>query len=80
MPSDSKRYVVPKSNKVERLHTQADRARKIASQSSQLVAELFEMHAQLCERNALARQQKRRNHDRGSANARHLGFIKSISA
>jgi hypothetical protein len=43
-------------NKIVHLYTQADRARKIASEcGSQLVAELLEDHARLCERNAQVR-------------------------
>jgi hypothetical protein len=41
------------SNKVLHLHNQAERARKLASEcGSPLIAELLEMHAQLCETNS----------------------------
>ena len=41
------------SDKVVHLHNQADRARMLALQcGSQLVADLLEDHARLCERNA----------------------------
>lgn len=49
-----------RADKVVHLYTQADRARKMAADcGSQLVAELFELHASLCERNAQTRQLKR---------------------
>jgi hypothetical protein len=48
-------------NKVVHLYTQADRARKLAVTSgSQLVAELWELHALSCERNAELRQRRQR--------------------
>lgn len=48
------------ATKVVDLYTQADRARKLAAASgSTLVAELFEMHARLCEQNAEARQRRK---------------------
>ena len=51
MPNKGKRRVVRKSGKVEHLYSQAERARKLASEcGSQLVADLFEIHAELCER------------------------------
>ncbi len=48
------------SNKVLHLHSQAERARKLASEcGSPLIAELLEMHAQLCEANLSRRKTSR---------------------
>ena len=48
-------------NKVVHLYTQAERARKLATKcGSPLVAELFELHAEVCDRNAQLNQEKRR--------------------
>jgi hypothetical protein len=53
-----------KPDKVIQLVTQAERARRIASEcGSQLIADLFEVHAQLCERNAWLLQQRGRQSD-----------------
>lgn len=47
-------------DKTVHLYAQADRARKVAAEcGSQLVADLLEEHAQLCEQNALRRQDGR---------------------
>jgi hypothetical protein len=49
-----------RSERVSRLHAQADRARKMAVEcGSALIADLFEVHAQMCERNAKAPPQKK---------------------
>jgi hypothetical protein len=56
-----KRRLPEKPDEVAHLLTQAERARRMASEcGSQLVADLFEMHAQLCERNAQMQRQCRR--------------------
>jgi hypothetical protein len=56
-----KKRLPGKSDKVVQLVTQAERARKIASECrSQLIADLFEVHAQLCERNAQVLGQRAR--------------------
>jgi hypothetical protein len=61
MQDRSKRRRVSKGNKAAHLNVQAERARKLAFEcGSPLIAELFEIHAALCERNARTRQQKRR--------------------
>ncbi len=58
---DRKKPRAQKGNKMVRLLTQAERARKLAAEcGSSLVAELYEVHAGICEQNARARRQKRR--------------------
>lgn len=60
MAGNGKRRSIRKADKPTHLLSQAERARKLASEcGSQLVAELFEMHAALCERNALLRPPRR---------------------
>lgn len=57
-----KRQVVRKDQKVTHLYTKAERARKLAAQCiSPLVAELLEIHANLCEQNARLRSPRRRS-------------------
>lgn len=59
MEHDAKQRI-RRPDKVTHLYTQADRARKLASEcGSQLVAELLEDHARLCEQNAELRRHRR---------------------
>jgi hypothetical protein len=52
MPGNGRRPA-QRPDTVALLYSQADRARKMAGEcGSALVADLFELHAQLCERNA----------------------------
>ena len=61
------------ADKVVHLFTQADRARELASESgSELVADLLEMHAQLCERNA---QRRKKGQDQAGPK-KDLGYAK----
>lgn len=56
-----KRQTVAGDRKVAHLHKQAERARKIAAECGpSLLVELFELHAQLCEQKAAARQSRKR--------------------
>jgi hypothetical protein len=59
-PTPGKNRLPAKPDKVVHLISQAERARRIASEcGSQLIADLFEVHAQLCERNAQLLKQRR---------------------
>jgi len=50
-----------RGDRIRHLNIQADRARKMASTcGSSLIADLFELHAALCERNAAARSKPKR--------------------
>jgi hypothetical protein len=61
MPGNGKRPARP-ANKVVHLYSQADRARRMAAEcGSALVADLFELHAQICERNADKAQRRRKS-------------------
>ncbi|MGE4249032.1 MAG: hypothetical protein AB7F09_06565 [Parvibaculaceae bacterium] len=60
--SGGKRQVVRKSQKVTHLYTQAERARKLAGEcGSRLVADLYELHANICEQNARLKRPRRRS-------------------
>jgi hypothetical protein len=59
MPGRKRRAGHP--DKVVHLYSQADRARRMAVEcGSALVADLFEIHAQMCERNAKMRRPRRK--------------------
>jgi hypothetical protein len=50
-----------KPDKIKHLDQQVERARKMAAEcGSPLVADLLEVHAQICERNAKARMSRKR--------------------
>jgi len=58
---DRRERIRRKINRIDRLHAQADRARKIAAECGfELLAELFETHAMICDTNAKAPDLRKR--------------------